>query len=271
MNTKFLLMTVTAAVAASLTSHAQMVVEDPAAIAQDAANQIINLAQYVEMVNNQVQQISTMSQLLQQTTAFNNAFGNPAQVTNVAGANQLISTFPQPGVGQNLTVLQQTASGDQSLSNNGNGLYQGVSDTALSGITVPRVATNYTPYGAVENASANYTSVESDVTQKRQALTTQIASTVNQLQAATTDAETQKLQAVLTAQSAQLQSLDQQISQAAADTTVQGIANQNEQGKEAQAQNEEVAADRHDAFTKFGAMMQPDVSGQLRFGTSSGQ
>jgi hypothetical protein len=271
MNTRFLLIVIPAAVAATLTCDAQLVVEDPAAIAQDAVNQAVNIAQYVAMVNNQIQQISTMSQLLQQTTAYNNAFGNPAQVTNVVGANQVITSFPQPGVGQNLTVLQQSASVAQSLTNNGNGLYQGVSDTALSGITVPRVTTNYAPYGAVENASANYTSVESDVAQKRQALTAQIASTVNQLQAATTDAETQKLQAVLTAQSAQLQALNQQISQAASSTTVQGIANQNEQSKEAQAQNEEVAANRHDALTKFGTMMQPDVTSQLRFGTSSGQ
>jgi len=43
--------------------------------------------------------------------------------------------------------------------------------------------------------------------QRRQALKGQIAATIDQLQAATTDAETQKLQGVLTGQAAQLQAI----------------------------------------------------------------
>ena len=50
-------------------ARAQLVVEDIASIAQDAVNQVVDLAKYVEMVNNQVQQINTMTQELQQTVA----------------------------------------------------------------------------------------------------------------------------------------------------------------------------------------------------------
>ena len=52
---------------------------------------------------------------------------------------------------------------------------------------------------------------------------------------------------------------------------MQDIANRNNQQKQQQAQNEEVAADRQDALTKFGAMMVPDVNNDLRFGGSSRQ
>lgn len=251
--------------------RAQLVVEDPASIAQDAANQIVDLGKYIAMVNNQVRQITTMTQELQQVTSYVRAFGNPAQLLNVAGANQLVASLQQPGIGQTLGTLQQTASGVESLRNNGNGLYQNITDTSLSGLTVPRTPEVYKPFGALENSSANYATVYGDAMQRRQALQAEMADTVTQLQAATTDAETQKLQGVLAGQSAQLQALDQEIAAAASQVAVQDAANRNDAEKQQRAQNEEIAADRHDAFTKFGAMMVPDVNNDLRFGRSSAQ
>lgn len=251
--------------------HAQLVVEDPVSIAQDAVNQVVDLAKYVEMVENQIQQIETMTQELNQVTSYVKAFGDPSQLTNITGANQLLSGLQQSGVGQTLGTLRQTASGIQSLGNNGNGLYPGIGNTAISGITVPRVTDNYKPFSAVENTTSNYTAVYDDAVQRRQALKSQIAATVEQLQAATTDAETQKLQGVLTAQSAQLQSVDNEIAQAASQAAVQDIANRNDRQKQQQAQDEEIAADRQDAMTKFGGMMVPDVNSDLRFGGSNGQ
>ena len=248
------------------TARSQLVVEDVAHIAQDAVNQVVDLAKYVEMVENQVKQIDTMTQELNQVTSYVKAFGDPSQLLNVTGANQLVSGLKQSGVGQSLTSLQQSASGIQSLSNDVNGLYRSISNTALSGISVSHVTDNYKPFSAVEKAASNYTSVESDVTQRRNALKSQIADTVNQLQAATTDAETQKLHGILTGQSAQLQALNQEISQAASQTVVQDISNRNDRQKQQQSQGEEIAGDRQDAFTKYGSMMQPDVSSDLRFG-----
>jgi hypothetical protein len=252
-------------------ARAQLVVEDVASIAQNAANQVVDLAKYVQMVENQVQQIDTMTQELQQVTSYVKAFGNPAQLLNVTGANQLVGSLQQSGVGQTLGSLQQSASGIQSLANNANGLYPSISNTALSGISIPRVADNYKPYGAVENTSSNYMSVYNDVMQRRQALKGQIAATIDQLQAATTDAETQKLQGVLTGQAAQLQAIDHEVDNATSQSVVQDIANRNDQQKQQQAQDEEIAADRQDAMTKFGTMMVPDVNNDLRFGSGSGQ
>lgn len=259
------------ALAAAPTIHAQLVVEDPASIAQDAVNQVVDLGKYIEMVNNQVRQITTMTQELQQVTAYARAFGNPAQLLNVTGANELVSSLQQSGAGQTFSTLQQTASGADALRNNGNGLYQNITDASLSGVTVPRVAEVYKPFGALENTSANYSTVYNDATQRRQALQTDMAGTVTQLQAATTDAETQKLQGVVAGQSAQLQAIDQEIANAASQVAVQDAANRNDAEKQQRAQNEEIAADRHDAFTKFGSMMLPDVNSDLRFGGSGGQ
>jgi len=268
---KLTLITFIAFAIALPSARAQLVVEDVASIAQDAVNQVVDLAKYVEMVDNQVQQITTMTQELQQTAAYVKAFGDPSQLLNVTGANQLVSSLQQSGVGQTLGALQQTASGIHSLANNANGLYQSISNTALSGISIPRVSDNYKPFGAMENTSSNYTSVYTDVMQRRQALKGQIAATIDQLQAATTDAETQKLQGVLTGQAAQLQAIDHEVDQATSQSVVQDIANRNDQQKQQEAQEEEIAADRQDAMTKFGTMMVPDVNNDLRFGGSSAQ
>ena len=92
--------------------------------------------------------------------------------------------------------------------------------------------------------------------------------TIDRLQSSTTDAETQKLQGVVTAQSAQLQSIDNEIANAASQAVVQDIANRNNEAKQQQARNEEIAAERHDALKKFGTMMLPDVNSDIRFGRS---
>ena len=249
-------------------ARAQLVVEDVLSIAQDAVNQVVDLAKYVEMVNNQVQQINTMTQELQQTVAYVKAFGDPAQLLEITGVNELMSELDLSCVGQTLGELRQTASGIQSLKNNATGLYQGITDVSFSGIEVPRVADFYKPFSALENASSNYTTVYGDVTQRRQTLKGQMVRTIDRLQASTTDAETQKLQGVVTAQAAQLQSLDDEIANAASQAVVQDISNRNDEAKQQQARNEEIAAERHDALKKFGTMMVPDVNSDVRFGRS---
>ena len=250
------------------TARAQLIVEDIASIAQDAVNQVVDLAKYVEMVNNQVQQINTMTQELQQTVAYVKAFGDPAQLLEITGVNELMSELDSSGVGQTLGVIRQTASGIQSLKNNATGLYQSITDFSFSGIEVPRVADIYKPFSALENASANYTAVYDDVTQRRQVLKGQMVGTIDRLQSSTTDAETQKLQGVVTAQAAQLQSIDEEITNAASQAIVQDISNRNNEQKQQQARSEAIAADRHDAMKKYGTMLVPDVRSDLRFGRS---
>lgn len=251
------------------TARAQLIVEDVVSIAQDAVNQVVDLAKYVEMVNNQVQQINTMTQELQQVTAYVKAFGDPATLLEITGVNQLAAELDLSGVGQTIGEIRETASGVQSLRNNAEGLYQSISDVSFSGIDVPRVADFYKPFAAVENASANYTAVYDDVIHRRQALKGQMVGTITDLQAASTDAETQKLQGVVTAQAAQLQALDQEIVNATSQAVVQDISNRNDEAKQQQARAEEIAAERHDALTKFGTMMVPDVTSDVRFGRSA--
>ena len=136
---KFIVSITTLLVAASL-ANAQVVVIDPTAIAHNQANHVVDLAKYVEMVNNQIRQINTMTQELQQVTAYVKAFGDPSKLLNIVGANQLISSLRQTGVGETIGQLQQAANGIQALQYRANGLYTnpGSTFTTPGGVQLPR-------------------------------------------------------------------------------------------------------------------------------------
>lgn len=232
---------------------AQTPVTDAAAIAQNATNHAIDLAKYVEMVNNQVRQVTLLTNELNQVTAYAQAFGDPASIQKIVGADQLINSINQTGVGQSITQLQQLSNGAQTLQYNANGLYHMVGNnfTTPSGVTVPRDATLYRQFDAIDRTTGNYNGVYDDVSSRRQELKGQIADTTQQLQTATTDAETQKLTGVLIGQDAQLQAIDKELDFAANQAVVQDIENRNDLEKQKQARAEEQLAEFTDAMDGY--------------------
>ena len=238
----------------------------PGCDAQDAANQAANLAKYVEMVNNQVTQINTLTQQLNQIAAYTKAFGDPAQLLKVVGADALTRSLNQTGINRTLGELRELSNGVSALQYNANGLYHTVTDMSFSGVTVPRPEEVYRKFGAINETAENYVAVYDDVFTRRKAIKTQMAATTSQLPAATTDAETQKLTGVLVGQSAELEAIDRELEIAASQAVVQDIENRNDEARQAQAAAEELAADRHDSMQKMGRMLIPDVESQLLFG-----
>jgi hypothetical protein len=258
---KFTFSITTLLVAASV-ANAQVVVIDPTAIAHNQANHVVDLAKYVEMVNNQIRQINTMTQELQQVTAYVKAFGDPSKLLNIVGANQLIGSLQQTGVGQTLTQLQRSANGLQALQYNGNGLYQslGQTFTTPSGAQVPRLEDLYRKYGAIQDDSRNFQSVTTDVLARRANLRNQIASTTTQLQAATTDAETQKLTGVLVGYNAELATVDHEIDNAAGQVLTQDAENRADKERDDQARREERQAQIEESFRRYGEVFQLETT-----------
>jgi hypothetical protein len=84
------------------------------------------------------------------------------------------------------------------------------------------------------------------------ALKRQVAVTTEQLRSARTDAEVQKLSAVLTGLSAALESTDQEIGQATASAVVQDIANRAEAQRQLEAKKEQQHAEFTEAVAKYG-------------------
>lgn len=240
-------------VSASLLS-AQVVVIDPTAIAHAQANHVVDLAKYVEMVNNQVMQINTLTQQLQQIQAYVKAFGDPASLLNITGANQLVGSLQQGGIGQTLTQLQRTANGIQALQYTGNGLYTslGQSFTTPGGAQVPRLDQLYRKYGAIQQDSRNFQSVTDDVLRRRENLRSNIATTTSKLQASTTDAETQKLNGVLVGYNAELATVDHEIDNATGQIVAQDAENRADREREEQARREERQAQIEESIQRYG-------------------
>jgi hypothetical protein len=258
---KFILSITTLLVIASL-ANAQVVVIDPTAIAHNQANHLVDLAKYVEMVNNQIRQINTMTQELQQVTAYVKAFGNPAQLVNIVGANQLIGSLQQTGVGQTLTQLQRSANGLQALQYSGNGLYHslGQTFTTPNGTQVPRLEDLYRKYGAIQDDSRNFQSVTNDVFARRKTLRDEIAATTQKLQASTTDAETQKLHGVLTGYNAELGTVDREIDHAAAQVATQDAENRADRERQEQARREERQAQMEESVQQYGEVFRLETT-----------
>lgn len=243
-------------------THAQVVVIDPAQIANNQANHLVDLAKYIEMVNNQIKQITTMTQELQQVTAYVKAFGDPATLLNITGANQLVSSLKQTGLGQTIGQLQQTANGIQALQYTGNGLYTSLGSTFTTpgGAQVPRLEELYRKFGAVQQSSRNLQNVTSDVLSRRENLRNQIASTTTQLQASTTDAETQKLTGMLVGYNAELATVDHEIDNAAAEVAAQDIENRADAEREEQARREERQAQMEESARRYGEVFQLETT-----------
>lgn len=233
-------------------AHAQWIVTDPALQIQDALNEIQNVAQFVQMVDNQIQQINTLNAQFQ-------ALGNPASLLNITGASQVSGDLNKSVAGNSLGTIQVGSQGIQAMTFSGNGLYHsiGISFQTPSGNEVQREDNLYNENAAIQNATQNYTNVYADATQRRLTLRTQIAATIQKLQNATTTSEVQKLTGVLIAQDADLADTDKEIDQAASLALVQDAENRSDEDKQNKARLEEQQAEFSEGLTNYGATFQP--------------
>ena len=241
---------------------AQVVVTDPIAHSLTRIDHAQDIAKYVQMIDNQVKQINTLTQQLQQIQAYVRAFGNPAQLLNIVGANQLISSLQQTGAGQTLTQLQRTANGLQALQYTGNGLYQSLAQTFTTplGTQFPRLEDSYRKYGAIQDDSRNFQTVTDDVLTRRKTLRDQIAATTQKLQASTTDAETQKLNGVLIGYNAELGTVDREIDHAAAQIITQDAENRADSERQEEARREERQAQMQESLQQYGEVFRLETS-----------
>jgi hypothetical protein len=237
----------------ALPVHAQWIVYDPTMNTQQIIDQAENAAKYIQMIDNQVQQIQQLTAQLQQLQQYNKAFGDPSLILNVAGANNLIVNLDTPPVGASLTATERSSDGTAALTYNGNGLYDQIGATFITpaGNEVERTATNYRSFEGINQATENYTNVTASALQRRATLKTNIANTVQALQAATTASQVQKLTGVLIGQNSALAATDKEIDQAGTLSMVQDIENRNDSEKQAKAQNEEQQAEFIEAFGNY--------------------
>jgi hypothetical protein len=251
MKTKFIL--ALAWLLAARTTFAQWVVYDPTVHTQQIVNQAEDVAKFVEMINNQVQQIQRLTSQLEELQQYNKAFGDPSRILNVTGVGGLVRDLQKTPVGKTITDLGRISDGVEALTYDANGLYQkiGKTFTTPSGKEVQRNTGDYKPFQVVNKATQNYTNVTADVLLRRKALKDEIAATTQQLQSAATASEVQKLSGILVGLNSALAATDKEIDQALALSLVQDIENRNDVEKQSKARREEQQAELLESFGNY--------------------
>ena len=246
----------------AFSARAQWIVYDPTVNTEQIIAQAENIAKYVQMIDNQVQQIQTLGDQLSEFKNYEKVFGNPSQVALSMVPNlDLDLKTAEPG--QLLENLVSSADGNLAFTYNDNGIYATVGSSFQTprGQTIQRPADEYKKYAAITDTAKNYVAVADDAAKRRATIKQQIAQTTEQLKSATTDAQVQKLHAVLTSLNGDLASTDDEINQAADSALVQSIQNQNDRQKQIQALTEQQDAEFEESMsnyaTKFQLLDQP--------------
>jgi hypothetical protein len=245
-----------------LTIHcrAQIPVTDVANLSQN----IMNYAAFIGQLSNQATQITNQVQQMQDQLT---RLGNMANIKAIIGFPQL--QLDQATPTRILTWSQNLANvnGSGLFGDSRGGVYHPVAGnfTDFNGATVQRDPDTYKPAQAVTSQVDNFKDVQADVYARREALKTAIAQTSAALQAATTDADEQKLQAVLNAQYQQLAALDSEVQLSAAEVqvkTAETNAMTNAQNA-ADAEARRTLAQREG--TKIGSTYKPIYDSILRY------
>jgi type IV secretion system protein VirB5 len=249
---KKLIATFALALPLAFSARAQWIVYDPTMNVQQILDQAENMAKYVQMIDDQVQQIQTLDNQLSEFKNYENLFGNPSQVA-LSMVPALDSDLQNTEPGQQLENLVSRANGNLAFTYNDNGIYATVGATFQTpgGATIQRPADDYKKYAAITQTANNYMSVADDAAKRRATIKNEIAQTTEQIKNATTDAQVQKLHAVLTGLNGDLASTDDEINQAADSALVQSIQNQNDRQKQIQALTEQQNAEFEEATSNY--------------------
>src|SRR5437899_7623449 len=108
--------------------RAQWVVYDPAVHTQQILDEAQNIAKYIEMINNQVQQIRTLTDQLGEFKHYENLFGDPKAVL-LSAAKPLTDDLRKTELGQTLTTLESSVNSAEAMRYNAGGLFQRVGTT----------------------------------------------------------------------------------------------------------------------------------------------
>ncbi len=138
---KKIIVIIAVALPLAFSARAQWIVYDPTSNIQQILDEAENLAEYASMIDNQVQQITTLGNQLSEFKNYEALFGNPSQVvlSMVAPLDADLQSL-EPGL--NLENLVANANGNTALTFNYNGIYAtvGASFQTPRGQTVQRPA-----------------------------------------------------------------------------------------------------------------------------------
>jgi hypothetical protein len=209
------------------------VVADPIAV----ENEVQQIAKWTESIGVLNQQLQQLQQTLQVAQTVKGYIGDPAAAAQAMGL-QLLGPQLSQSVGQLTSALNQTVDGAQALENSGSQLFSPIDLKTPSGFSMNFDSSQFKPFAAIQNQTANVTNVVQDTVSRITALQQQKATTLAQIQSAPDQSTVQKLTAQAAAIDGQIASLGQQQQTATDQIVTQNISNQNDQQMKAQAANQ---------------------------------
>jgi septal ring factor EnvC (AmiA/AmiB activator) len=240
-------------VSGSYRAHAMISVYDAINTVENVIQQVVDrvvqaaqhaedMAKYVQMIENQTQQIAQMTTMISQNVQTLERLGNPQTYINMLSLNTILADIQRTmnGVGTTVAGFQQTANGFMALKYTANGLYQDLSQLKDQfGNPIQFQSNNFTRFAMVQNM---YQSFNTEMTQANQALASllqQKQQILQQLNSASSLIETEKLKSQLQAVEANINNATARLNMYSQKIMVQHAANQNDAARVQEAQREQ--------------------------------
>ena len=112
----------------TVSARAQWIVFDPTMNVQSILNTAQEIAKYVEMINNQVQQIQTLTDQLNEFKHYEDLFGDPKAVV-LTTVQPLVNDLRKTEVGETLTALEGAVDAGDAMLYNASGLFTSIGTT----------------------------------------------------------------------------------------------------------------------------------------------
>ncbi len=242
-----------ASLALAAPSHAQWAVYDAALHKQQVLSSTQEISKFVEMIGNQVDQLKVLQEEVTTLQHYVGLFGTPGKV-QIPSASELTQVLQRSEVGQGMVQILAAADPVAAMSDQGRGLFTAIGTTFLTpqGQEIARSPQLYRSIAAIQETTENFIAVAADAATRRTTIKAEIAKTTAALSKAQTDAEVQKLGAVLVGLGSALQSTDLEVAQATASVLVQDAANRADERRQTEARKERQSAEFTEAIRNYG-------------------
>jgi hypothetical protein len=205
--------------------HAQIPVTDIASITNNRLAHAENIAKWVDSIAQLRTQIDQLNQQINIQDDIRKWSGNPTE----AGANVLLDVLGEKDLGREFgrgrdEIIRATQS-LESLKNTANGNYRSIQNADLNGQNLQHDALTFRRYSVLDAKQVNAEQVTDETKSRESELQEEIALTLQELKAASTEAETQKLSAKLTALNGQLSQVEAARRREVDEVALQKIAN----------------------------------------------
>ena len=234
------------------TVRATVVMHDPIHTVLNIAQQVYgqvkqevqhteDISKYATMIQKQLEQITQLTNIINQDVEQLRRFGNPDTYVNMLGLNQLFEEINnmKSGIGKTVSDFSSAANGVAALKYTGQGLYHDLSSLPDKfGRKVSYDTASFKKFGVIQDMNDDYNRQLATVNQAFNQLENDVRNTANQINSAGSLVETEKLKAKLQALQGNLDSNMSRASVAAFKVLVQSEVNRNDHARAQEAARE---------------------------------